>query len=214
MIFTETALKGAFLIDLERRDDDRGFFARAFCQHEFEAHGLKPVIAQMNIGSEEAKGTDIIKATRDLLKATPGCNYIGYIEGREFFDGVADVVVTDGFVGNTLLKMAEGMAKSFFAAILQEIFTRDADLALRMEPVLKGIYKKSDYHEVGGAPLLGVNGTMIIAHGSSIGKTITSAIRKMREFVTSGVNEAIVARLAEVSRVGALAHVHAESETA
>jgi len=57
MIFTETALKGAFLIDLERRDDERGFFARAFCQHEFEAHGLKPVIAQMNIGSNRKKGT-------------------------------------------------------------------------------------------------------------------------------------------------------------
>jgi phosphate acyltransferase len=173
-----------------------------------------PRVAQMNIGSEEAKGTDLIKQTRDLLKATPGLNYTGYVEGRDFFDGVADVVVTDGFVGNTLLKMAEGMAKSFFAAILQEIFNQDADLALRMEPVVKAIYKKSDYHEVGGAPLLGVNGAMIIAHGSSEAKTITSAIRKMREFVTSGVNEAIVARLAEVARVSQLAHAHAEAEPA
>jgi len=174
----------------------------------------RPRVAQMNIGSEEAKGTDLIKQTRDLLKATPGMNYVGYVEGRDFFDGVADVVVTDGFVGNTLLKMAEGMAKSFFAAILQEIFTRDADLALRMEPVVKAIYKKSDYHEVGGAPLLGVNGAFIIAHGSSEAKTIKSAIRKMREFVTSGVNEAIVARLAEVAKVSHLASVHAETEPA
>ncbi|MFM9995525.1 MAG: phosphate acyltransferase PlsX [Phycisphaerales bacterium] len=163
----------------------------------------RPRVAQMNIGSEEAKGTDIIKQTRDLLKATPGLNYIGYIEGRDFFDGVADVVVTDGFVGNTLLKMAEGMAKSLFAAIAQELFAIDPDLALKLEPVVKQIYAKNDYHEHGGAPLLGVNGGMIIAHGSSEPKTVRSAIRKMREYVQTGVNGAIVARLAEVASLAA-----------
>lgn len=163
----------------------------------------RPRVAQMNIGSEEAKGTDIIKQTRDLLKATPGLNYIGYIEGRDFFDGVADVVVTDGFVGNTLLKMAEGMAKSLFAAIAQELFAIDPELALQLEPVVKKIYAKNDYHEHGGAPLLGVNGGMIIAHGSSEPKTVRSAIRKMREYVQTGVNGAIVARLAEVASLAA-----------
>ncbi len=160
-----------------------------------------PRVAQMNIGSEEAKGTGIIKQTRDLLKATPGLNYIGYIEGRDFFDGVADVVVTDGFVGNTLLKMAEGMAKSLFAAIAQELFSINPEFALQLEPVVKQIYAKNDYHEHGGAPLLGVNGGMIIAHGSSEPKTIRSAIRMMREYVAMGVNEAIKARLAEVAHM-------------
>lgn len=184
----------------------------------YARHVLKmdnPRVAQMNIGSEEAKGTDLIKQTRDLLKVTPGINYIGYVEGRDFFDGKADVIVTDGFMGNTLLKMAEGMAKSLFAAIVAEIFATDPDLALRFEPVVKQIYKKNDYHEHGGAPLLGVNGGFIIAHGSSEARTIRAAVRKMREFVASGVNGAIVARLAEVAKVSELAHVHQlETESA
>jgi phosphate acyltransferase len=174
----------------------------------------QPRVAQMNIGSEEAKGTGLIKQTRDLLKATPGLNYIGYIEGRDFFDGAADVVVTDGFVGNTVLKMAEGLAKSLFAAIAHELFITDPDLALKLEPVVKQIYAKNDYHEHGGAPLLGVNGVFMIAHGSSEARTIRAAIRKMREFVSSGVNEAIVARLAEVRNCAALAHAYEETETA
>lgn len=172
--------------------------------------GMKsPRVAQMNIGSEEGKGTDLIKATRELLKNTPGTNYVGYVEGRDFFEGAADVIVTDGFVGNTLLKMAEGMARSLFALIARELAATDADLVLKLEPVIKDIYKKHDYHEHGGAPLLGVNGACFIAHGSSQPKTIRSAIRNCRSFVSSGVNEAIVRRLAEVEFVAtAFAHEH------
>ncbi|MCC6678950.1 MAG: phosphate acyltransferase PlsX [Phycisphaerales bacterium] len=159
----------------------------------------EPRIAQMNIGSEEAKGTGLTRETRDLLKNTPGLNYIGYIEGREFFDGAADVVVTDGFVGNTLLKMAEGLAKSLFNAIAHSIMEIDPELALQLEPVVKQIYKKNDYHEYGGAPLLGVRGGCVIAHGSSEPRTIRAAIRNCRTYVSTGVNKAIVHRLAEVS---------------
>lgn len=161
----------------------------------------RPRVALMNIGSEEAKGTGIIKQTRDLLKCTPGMNYIGYIEGRDFFDGVADVVVTDGLVGNTLLKAAEGMAKSLFKAIAAELLEFDPTLAVRFEPVVKRIYAKNDYHEHGGAPLLGINGACFIAHGSSEARTIRAAIRNCRNFIRAGVNEAIVQRLAEVEAV-------------
>jgi len=157
-----------------------------------------PRVALMNIGSEEGKGTDLIKETRDLLKATPGLNYIGYIEGRDFFDGAADVVVTDGLVGNTLLKAAEGMAKSLFKAIAAEILAQDPSLVMKFEPVIKAIYAKNDYHEYGGAPLLGINGACIICHGSSEPRTIRAAIRNSRAFVRAGVNEAIVHRLAEL----------------
>ncbi len=160
-----------------------------------------PRVAQMNIGAEEAKGTGVTRETRDLLKHTPGMNYIGYVEGREFFDGVADVVVTDGFVGNTLLKMAEGLAKSLFNAIAHEILTIDPELAMRLEPVVRQIYKKNDYHEYGGAPLLGVNGACFIAHGSSEAKTIRAAIRNCKAYVSAGVNRAIVERLGEVCPV-------------
>lgn len=157
----------------------------------------RPRVALMNIGSEEGKGTGMIKETRDLLKKTPGLNYIGYIEGRDFFDGAADVVVTDGLVGNTLLKAAEGMAKSLFKAIAAEIMAHDPMLALKFEPVVKSIYAKNDYHEHGGAPLLGVNGCCVIAHGSSEPRTIRAAIRNSRAFVSANINELIVKRIAE-----------------
>lgn len=157
-----------------------------------------PRVALMNIGSEEAKGTGLIKQTRDLLKATPGLNYIGYIEGRDFFDGAADVVVTDGLVGNTLLKAAEGMAKSLFKAIAAELMEYDPSLVQKFEPVVKRIYAKNDYHEHGGAPLLGINGACFIAHGSSEARTIRAAIRNCRTFVRAGVNDAIIERLREV----------------
>ncbi len=187
-----------------------GIMADTFARH---ALGIKsPRVAQMNIGSEEAKGTDMTKQVRDLLKATPDLNYIGYIEGRDLFDTAADVVITDGFVGNTMLKMAEGLVKSLFGAIAQEIFAINPELALQLEPVVKQIYKKHDYHEHGGAPLLGVNGGYIIAHGSSEARSIRAAVRKMREFVSFGVNEAIVARLAQVAKLEHLAHAHQDVE--
>ncbi|MEZ6235273.1 MAG: phosphate acyltransferase PlsX [Phycisphaerales bacterium] len=160
-----------------------------------------PRVALMNIGAEEGKGGDLVKEARRLFKATPDCNYVGYIEGRGFFNGEADVVVTDGFVGNTVLKMAEGLAKSIFSAIAAEIMAFDPALMLKFEPVVKQIYAKNDYHEHGGAPLLGVNGVFMCAHGSSEARTIRAAIRNSRHFVTCGVNDAIVERLAQVASI-------------
>lgn len=155
-----------------------------------------PRVAVMNIGSEESKGTGIIKESAALLKDTPGLNYIGYIEGRDFFEGVADVIVTDGLVGNTLLKAAEGMARSLFKSLTAEIAAAEPELLLKFEPIVKSIYKKNDYHEYGGAPLLGINGACFIAHGSSEAKTMRAAINNCRTFVRAGVNEAISKRVA------------------
>ncbi|MGJ8637611.1 MAG: phosphate acyltransferase PlsX [Phycisphaerales bacterium] len=159
-------------------------------------HGIEsPRVGVMNIGSEDSKGSGLAKETAELLKNTPGMNYIGYIEGRDFFAGAADVVVTDGFLGNTLLKMAEGMAKNLFQAIASEIKELDPELAVKFQPVIKRVYAKNDYHEHGGAPLLGVNGVMLIAHGSSEPRTIKNAIVNVIEYVNKGVNEAIVERI-------------------
>lgn len=169
----------------------------------------RPRVGLMNIGAEEGKGSDLVRKTRDLLRATPDLNFIGYVEGRDFFDGVADVIVTDGFVGNTLLKMAEGLAKSIFAAIAHEILQADPQLAMQFEPVVKQIYAKNDYHEYGGAPLLGVNGSCLIAHGSSEARTIRAAIRNCRDYVQNHVNEEIAARLQSLEHL-----VHAEREPA
>ena len=173
-----------------------GVMSEVYAKHAMQIES--PRVAIMNIGSEEGKGSDIVRQARDMLRATPGLNFIGYVEGRDFFEDVADVIVTDGFVGNTVLKMAEGLAKSLFKAIAHEIIETDPELALKFEPVVKQIYAKNDYHEHGGAPLLGVNGAFMISHGSSEARTIRAAVRNSRNFVRHGVNAAIQQRLVEV----------------
>jgi glycerol-3-phosphate acyltransferase PlsX len=173
-----------------------GIMADAFARH---VHGIKnPRVAVINIGAEEGKGTELIRQSADLLKRTPGLNYVGYIEGREVFDGGCDVVVTDGFIGNALLKMIEGMAKAIVQAIFHELITSNPDAIVALEPTFKHLHKKMDYHEYGGAPLLGVNGICMISHGSSEARTIRSAMRNAKAFHQSAFNEAIVTRVAEL----------------
>ncbi len=174
-----------------------GIMAEVYAKHTLGIEN--PRVAQLNIGAEEGKGTKLIKEARDLLNATPDLNFLGYIEARDMFDGAADVVVADGFVGNTALKLAEGLAKSLMEAFFHELFEFDADLAMKLEPAAKSLAKKNDYHEYGGAPLLGVNGVCVICHGSSKARTIASAVRNTRELVEKHVNDAIVERLAQAA---------------
>lgn len=176
-----------------------GVMAETYARH---VHGIaEPRVALVNIGSEEGKGTDLTREVRDMLRATPGLNYVGYAESRDLLEGVADVMVCDGFVGNIMLKLTEGLASGLFKAIFQAVAEHDPELALRLEPVAKALYKKNDYHEYGGAPLLGVNGVCVICHGSSQARTIAAAIRNSKELVSSKLNDAIVARLAELASV-------------
>lgn len=154
-----------------------------------------PRVALMNVGGEEQKGTAEMKEARDRLRAIDDLNFIGYVEGRGVFNGEADVVITDGVVGNVMIKLAEGLSAGIFKAIAREVFRIDPQLAARLEPVVKSIYAKHDYHEYGGAPLLGVNGVCIICHGSSIARTITNAILRAKQLVDLRVNEAISQRL-------------------
>ncbi len=163
----------------------------------------KPRVALMNVGGEEAKGTADMKEARDLLRAASNLDFIGYIEGRAVFDGGADVVITDGVVGNVMLKLAEGLSSGIFKALAREVFEIDPDLAVRLEPVVKSLYAKHDYHEYGGAPLLGVNGVCLISHGSSEARTIMNAVIRAKQFVNSGVNDAICERLADMADVSA-----------
>ncbi|MFG0330889.1 MAG: phosphate acyltransferase PlsX [Phycisphaerales bacterium] len=175
-----------------------GIMADLYAREEL---GVKnPRVAVLNIGGEEAKGTGMVKETRNLLRDTPGINYVGYIEGRDLFNHAADVVVTDGFVGNVVLKLSEGLAAALFKAIGREIASFDLELAKKYEPIVRSIYAKHDYHEFGGAPLLGVNGVCVICHGSSEARTITNAIRNSRKMVSHGLNQAIVERLAEIEQ--------------
>jgi phosphate acyltransferase len=160
-----------------------------------------PRVALMNVGGEEQKGTAEMKEARARIKAIDDLNFIGYVEGRGVFDGEADVIITDGVVGNVMLKLAEGLSAGIFKLIAREVFNIDPKLAARLEPVVKSIYAKYDYHEHGGAPLLGVNGVCIISHGSSEARTITSAVLRSRQFIELQVNEAISQRLATVQEV-------------
>ena len=154
-----------------------------------------PRVALMNVGGEEQKGTAEMKKARDLLRSAEDLNFIGYIEGRGVFNGEADVVITDGIVGNVMLKLAEGLSDNIFRAIGREVAKFDPELAMRFAPVVKQIYAEHDYHEYGGAPLLGVNGACMISHGSSVARTITNAVVRCKQFVEAGVNDAIVQRL-------------------
>ncbi|MBN8645803.1 MAG: phosphate acyltransferase PlsX, partial [Planctomycetes bacterium] len=189
-----------------------GIMAAVYAEH---VHGIKnPRVAQMNIGSEEGKGTGMIKQVRELLLRVPNLNYVGFIEGRDLFDGAADVVVTDGFVGNTMLKLTEGLSKSLFKAIVHEVMSADPDLAMKVQIALSGLIKKNDYHEYGGAPLLGVNGNCFICHGSSEARTMRAAVRVAREHVLKNVNAAILARLEELKRLGFETGLGEEAEAA
>lgn len=157
-----------------------------------------PRVAIMNVGGEEQKGTDDMREARDLLRAQDDLDFVGFVEGRGVFDGEADVVITDGVVGNVMIKLAEGLSSGIFKALAREVLEIDPELASRLEPVVKSLYAKHDYHEYGGAPLLGVNGVCLISHGSSIARTITNSILRGRAFVEAGVNEAMSRRLARL----------------
>jgi len=157
-----------------------------------------PRVALLSIGGEEGKGTPLVKDTAKLMKADKLLNYVGNVEGRDLFDGHADIVITEGFTGNVVLKLAEGLAAGLFKTIAHELFAYDPELAMKFEPIVKTIYKKHDYHEYGGAPLLGTNGICFICHGSSQARTITAAIRNALEYARKNVNEAIIETLAKI----------------
>ncbi len=162
-----------------------------------QIHGIKnPRVAVLSIGVEEEKGTGIIKATTKMMRNDPTLNYVGQVEGRDMFDNACDVVITEGFTGNVVLKLAEGMASGLFKTIAHEIFEQDPELALKFEPVVKSIYKKHDYHEYGGAPLLGAKGTCFICHGSSVARSIRAAVVSSMKYIRSGCNEMIIKTLA------------------
>jgi len=154
-----------------------------------------PRVAIMNVGSEEQKGTADMQRARELLRLDDRVDFMGYIEGRAVFNGEADVVVTDGVVGNVMIKLAEGLSAGIFKEIRREIMTADPDLAQRFQPIVSKLYARHDYHEYGGAPLLGVNGICLISHGSSEARTIQAAVRTVKQFADAHVNDAISERL-------------------
>ncbi|MBQ9405793.1 MAG: phosphate acyltransferase PlsX [Desulfovibrio sp.] len=154
-----------------------------------------PRVSILSIGEEEGKGNSQVKEAYDLLKMAQNINFAGNAEGRDIFTGDLDVVVCDGFVGNVVVKMSEGLASSLIR-MLKRVFTSG------MLPALGGMLAKKafqrfaatiDYAEYGGAPLLGLQGLSIVCHGRSSAKAMTNAIKMCGAFVRKGTN----ARLAE-----------------
>lgn len=145
-----------------------------------------PRVGLVNVGTEDEKGTDTLKEANKLLRES-GLNYVGNIEGRDLFEGITDIVVTDGFTGNVILKLIEG-ASSFFFGQIKSVFLKDWKSKLGaafLKKGIKGFKKTLDPDINGGAPILGVDGLVIKSHGSSSARTFKYVILKAATLVDS-----------------------------
>lgn len=154
----------------------------------------KPTVGLLSNGSEDYKGSVLVKETHALLKADPSINYIGYREGNTVFDGDLDILVCDGFIGNIILKFAEGLAGAITRLLKNEIIKRPLagiSAKLFMGAAFRALKKRVDYSEYGGAPLLGLNGNVVICHGRSDAVAIKNAIREALKLAKTGCSARI-----------------------
>ena len=164
-----------------------------------------PRVALLSNGEEPGKGNQLVQATEPMLKAQSGLNFVGNVEGKDIFQGKADVVVADGFAGNVVIKTAEGVAEFLFRTM------RDAAKGdpiatlggLLLRPKLRAIRRRADWREFGGALLLGVNGVAVIAHGRSDARAIFNAIRVARDAAQRDVVATIASAIRERPSVSA-----------
>lgn len=162
-----------------------------------------PKVGLMNVGSEEAKGNSLAKETLTLFNSSPlQSSFIGNIEGRDIHQGVADVVVCDGFVGNVVLKVCEGLYQYLMEVTYQEIMSVLKDEKDLAKKAFKNLAAKYDYSEFGGAPLLGIDGVCIICHGSSKDLAIKNALVLAAKYARLKLNDLIVSELEMTPSVG------------
>lgn len=156
----------------------------------------KPRIALLSNGEEESKGNELTKEAHELLKQMP--NFVGNGEGRDIFNGEVDVMVCDGFSGNLVLKATEGAVTAVFDLIRSNVKKSFISMlgVLLLKPVFRRLKKHIDWQEYGGAPLLGVNGCVIISHGKSDGRAIKNAVFQALKFSESKINQVIESELA------------------
>ena len=163
-------------------------------------HTQKPKISLLSNGEEDCKGNETSKAAFELLKKMD--NFVGNAEGNQVFDGSVDIIVCDGFVGNILLKTAEGVSGAISKIIKRNI--KESAIAMIGAVLLNRVFKKLkndvDYDEYGGAPLLGVKKCTIISHGKSSPKAIKNAIFQSIKFSKSNINEQIISKLASYNQ--------------
>ena len=157
-----------------------------------------PRIGVLSNGEEEGKGNELTREVHDILSETD-LNYIGYVEGRDLNNGEVDVMVCDGFVGNVALKVSEGLWETIHAILKQEAEDniRAKVAYFLMGRAIRRLEKRLDYSEVGGAPLLGINGNCVICHGSSNGKAMMNAILLASNLAKNRLNEHLIQELKE-----------------
>ncbi len=162
----------------------------------------EPAVGLLNIGEEEEKGKDLVRETHPLLEKSH-LNFVGNVEGQAAFSGDLDVLVTEGYIGNVILKFLEGEAFSLLNFIRREMErqTEDGELTERDYRILSEVKEATDYSEHGGAPLLGVNGACIICHGRSGEKAIRNAIRQAVRFHEYQINDHILEEIREAEEL-------------
>ena len=167
-----------------------------YCEHALKVS--KPRVAIVNIGAEEEKGNALVKATMPLLKECDDINFIGSIESRDIPFGYADVIVTEAFVGNVILKLYEGEATFILKTIKKGLMStfRSKLGAMMVKPALKGTLRDFDVKQYGGAPLLGLNGLVVKTHGSAEAVEVRNSILQCRTFKEQRINDRIRERLA------------------
>lgn len=162
----------------------------------------RPTVGILNIGAEEEKGNALVKETYPLLKECKDINFIGSVEARDFIYGAADVVVTEAFAGNVMLKTIEGVASGLFKLIKNSITATPVSTigAALVKPQLKNVAKIFDATEYGGAPLLGLNGLVVKIHGNASHKEVKNALFQVEMFRSQDVNGKIREQLSDVQK--------------
>ena len=186
-----------FMLDVGANTDCRpeyllqfGYMGAAYAERVLGI--ANPRVGIVSNGEEEAKGSNLVQEAHQLLKKS-GLNFIGNVEGKDIPAGMADVVVTDGFTGNVIAKLSEGLAAALLGIIKEEVKRNPLATvgALLSKPAFDQVRKRLDYAEFGGAPLLGVDGVVIVAHGRSSAKAIKNAVRVAKQAVGGGMLAAI-----------------------
>jgi glycerol-3-phosphate acyltransferase PlsX len=171
-----------------------GIMGSIFAKHILQRE--RPTIGLMNVGSEEQKGHDLAKETHALFNGSHlRDQFVGNIEGRDIHRGACDVVVTDGFVGNVVLKVCEGVFDFVMKMAGREVLESLSAERGKAQQALQNLVERYDYSSQGGAPLLGIDGICIICHGSSGDKAIKNALGVAAKYASSHINDIIVQEL-------------------
>jgi phosphate acyltransferase len=201
--FLPGSLGASLFLDLGAVTDPRPSHMVQFAQMgsifvERSSGKSSPTVALLSNGEEPTKGNQLVQEVFPMLLNEPGINFVGNIEGKDLLKGEVDVVVTDGFTGNVALKVAEGTA-SLLTSILREELTRSLHRKLAaavLNPAFQSLRSKLDYARIGAAPLLGVDGTVMIAHGRSTEVAIASAVARAAATAEKNIPDAIRERFA------------------